>query len=176
MMLSVIGCYNFDPEIFDDMNVPEGVSKQTVIDSILLECGELEVLYPSVPVMKLAIGVWSDAEQQIWEKLQNTVDLDYNPLWNVDASITETREGSGSEDGDDTHNVKGYNATNWANSDQIVRDAERSWEETNTISRTGNIGVTSSQQLIQQEREVAEFSLIKYITDSFKRRFCLLVY
>lgn len=40
----------------------------------------------------------------------------------------------------------------------------------------GNIGVTTSQEMINQERDVVQFNIIDYIIDSFKRRFCLLVY
>lgn len=45
-----------------------------------------------------------------------------------------------------------------------------------TIRRTGNIGVTTTQKMIEEERSIAEFSIIEYITQSFKERFCLLVY
>ena len=48
--------------------------------------------------------------------------------------------------------------------------------DTTTIRRTGNIGVTASQDLIKKEREIADFSTIEFITKSFKERFCLLVY
>ena len=40
----------------------------------------------------------------------------------------------------------------------------------------GNIGVTSSQQLIQSEREVAEFCMVDYIVNDFISRFCVMVY
>lgn len=50
-----------------------------------------------------------------------------------------------------------------------------------TISRenhtSGNIGVTTSQQMLDQEIEISEkLNIIKIIVDSFKERFCLLVY
>ena len=40
----------------------------------------------------------------------------------------------------------------------------------------GNIGVTTTQQMIEQERNVALYNIIDVIIESFKRRFCLLVY
>lgn len=40
----------------------------------------------------------------------------------------------------------------------------------------GNIGVTTTQAMINEEREVVKFNIVDYIIDSFKRRFCLLVY
>ena len=42
---------------------------------------------------------------------------------------------------------------------------------------SGNIGVTTSQMMLEQEIEVsAKLNVIKMIVESFKDRFCLLVY
>lgn len=43
-----------------------------------------------------------------------------------------------------------------------------------TIS--GNIGVKTTQEMIQEERKLLEFRIYDYITDAFKSRFCVLVY
>ena len=206
--LSILGMYNYDNTVFESFAVPEGVQKQDVIDAILLECAELELLYSSLNVMKIAIRSWTQRELPTWEKLQNTATIEYNPLWNVDATIQETgsntrersgsetssreRDMTGSESGTDTHSVKGYNSSSWSDSDKVTRSNSQttnddetgssSWSDdetgsdTRSIRRTGNIGVTSSQQLIQQERDVAQFNITDYIVGSFKRRFCLLVY
>ena len=40
----------------------------------------------------------------------------------------------------------------------------------------GNIGVTTSQQMIQSEREVALFNIYDIIAESFIENFCLMVY
>lgn len=40
----------------------------------------------------------------------------------------------------------------------------------------GNIGTVTAQDMIKQEREIAEFNIIDYIIHSFIERFCLLVY
>lgn len=40
----------------------------------------------------------------------------------------------------------------------------------------GNIGVTTSQQMIQSEREVAMFNIYDIIAESFIENFCLIVY
>lgn len=40
----------------------------------------------------------------------------------------------------------------------------------------GNIGVTTSQQMIEAERDVAQYNIIDVIINSFKNRFCLQVY
>lgn len=40
----------------------------------------------------------------------------------------------------------------------------------------GNIGVTSTQELIQQQRELVQFDLVQYIIDDFMKEFCIMVY
>lgn len=40
----------------------------------------------------------------------------------------------------------------------------------------GNIGVTTTQRMIEAEREVVQFSVIEFIADDFKNEFCLSVY
>ena len=162
MWLSIMGMYEYDNSLFDGLDVPtytdknnvvHVVDKTKVIQSILLNCAELEVLYPNFDTMKLAIGVWSAAEQDTWKKMYATVMMEYNPLWNVDADIVNI--GS----------VMGFNeSTNWSDA---AKETQR---------RTGNIGVTASQDLIQKERDIADFSIIRFITESFKKRFCIMVY
>lgn len=45
-----------------------------------------------------------------------------------------------------------------------------------TRKEQGNIGITTTQQMIREERDVDTFNLVEYIIDSFKQKFCLLVY
>lgn len=40
----------------------------------------------------------------------------------------------------------------------------------------GNIGVTTSQQMIESELKIARFNLIKQISDVFIKEFCIMVY
>ena len=49
-------------------------------------------------------------------------------------------------------------------------------EEEETIHRAGNIGVTTTQKLIREEREIDLFNLYDIIIEDFKMRFCILVY
>lgn len=162
MWLSIMGMYEYDDSLFDGLDVPtytddsgtvHTVNKQDVINSILLNCAELELLYSNIDTMKLAIGVWSASEQDTWKKMFESQKLKYNPLWNVDADIVNI--GS----------VMGFNEDeNWSDA---AKETQR---------RTGNIGITSSQSLVREFREVSDFSIIRFITESFKKRFCLMVY
>lgn len=72
-------------------------------------------------------------------------------------------------------------ATNSSTDDITSKDTLASGEdqvenETEFLRNYGNIGVTSTQDLIKQEREIAEFDIIQYIVDDFKQELCILVY
>ena len=40
----------------------------------------------------------------------------------------------------------------------------------------GNIGVTTSQQMLQAELDIAKWNLIEHITDIFMQEFCIMIY
>ena len=40
----------------------------------------------------------------------------------------------------------------------------------------GNIGVTTTQEMIKQQREIVQFNLTDYIVQDFKRHFCIMIY
>lgn len=209
MWMSIAGMYEYDSSIFDGLGIPSYtdedhnthvIDKNTVINNICLKCAELEVLYPSFDTMKLAIGVWSAANQESWYKLIETQFIKFNPIWNVDANVQHTERIAGSDNRTiggnvsttpnitDENSVQGFNSSTWANAEKNVKSGSIQEYSTTTDNatddhtttfnetRTGNIGVTASQDLIQKQRSIAEFNIIDYIAESFKKRFCLMVY
>lgn len=186
--ISVLGLYNWDNSLFDDFNVPEGVDKNTAVMDILYKCADLEIYIPDWDVLKTAIGIWSTKNAWKWEKLYETMNFVYNPIWNKDGTITETvqaaDEGAGTNTGSVTseNQVSGYNVNSYSPESKNVTSPDTAWTEnrsrgeTRTRQEQGNIGLTSTQELIRQEREVSDFSIYDVITEDFKKEFCLLVY
>ena len=209
MFLSIMGMYEYDPTIFDSLELPTYtdpdnkmhiIDRDAVINNILLNCAELEVIYSDFDTMKLAIGVWSAAEQNTWKKMFATQMIEYNPIWNVDANIEHSNNIKSSDnrsvesdntttpDTSNEHYVQGFNEITWAPAEKdiyrgTVKD-NRSITDNNNNERsenykerrTGNIGVTATQDLIQKERMIADFSIINFITKSFIKRFCIMIY
>lgn len=88
--LSIIGLYNWDDHIFDQLALPPGVDFTDVTQNILMECGELETIYPDWEFMYNAIGFWSDRELPTWEHIYEMTQVEYNPIENYDRMETET--------------------------------------------------------------------------------------
>lgn len=49
-------------------------------------------------------------------------------------------------------------------------------EGTHELHAHGNIGVTTTQHMIQEQRDIEQFNLYDIIIEDFKMRFCILVY
>ena len=162
--LSLLGMYQYNNKIFDGLKLPKGVDRETLINNLLAETAEFEILYTEPEFLAHMIDTWSTKELAVWEKLERTLHYEYDPLSNYDRN-EETTDNSES-----LGKVAGYNAADLVNSSGASADNKR-------VSRIwGNIGVTTSQQMIEEERRVSEFNIQNYIIDSFKRRFCLLIY
>lgn len=189
--ISLAALYNWDQTIFDNLALPQNVSKEVVVYNTLYETQELECTIPDPDRLKEAIGNWSSTMLYSWTKLQATLNLDYDPIANYDRTETETisheETGSDTSSGGDTTNgyTAGFNdAGTYANvpASKTVStlgstvSSERDFTDSRTMRARGNIGVTTTQEMITQEREVAQFNLINHIVNDIKNQFCLLVY
>jgi len=224
-LLSILGLYEAEPALFDNMVLPSGLDRETVIDSILQDCMELEAVYTSPYAMKLMIGVWARRELPTFERVWKAEQAEYNPIENYDRKQTDTREIEHSGDdittGQNTETASGQAGT--TETGQVTEETlhkyaafdagalqdqtkdERSGSSTNSqqsattqtsteniqhklthgenVGETftsyihGNIGVTTSQQMLESELELSpKINTINYVVNSFKMRFCILVY
>lgn len=195
--LSIAGLYSFNDHLFDDMYIPESLDRDTVVASIIMETEGLEALYVDVPFMMNAIKYWSITMRHKWDKLVASMNFDYNPIWNKDGVRIHTEEENKSSERDETvadstastsNNFgAGFNTTSGLtnrerdtvqNSGQVKTDddlKESTKRESKDVEQ-GNIGVTSTQQLIKEEREVADINIYSIIAKDFKHKFCIQVY
>lgn len=93
--LSPLGLYNWDSTVFDLMQIPEALNKETLVQNLLAETAELEVLYPNPVVFKNLVGVWSAKQLDIWNRLYATTQYDYNPIENYNRYETGSDSGTG---------------------------------------------------------------------------------
>ena len=248
--LSPMGLFNWDSSIFDLLELPSALDRETLINNLLAETAELEVLYPNPVVFKNLLGIWSHKEIDVWNRLWETTQYEYNPIENYNRYETGSQTGNGSSresgmdshadttrqggmdthadqithDGSDTvtgekkngHWIAGYDSTPSGDDDGLVkqtRDEENvettteygaienrqgnvaygktenkngsyTYGKNTTTSNDGqhelhahgNIGVTTTQKLIIEQRDIDKFNLYDIIIEDFKMRFCILVY
>lgn len=205
-LLSILTLYHHDNTVFDRLQLPTGPTAitsvsyidlftpdhDTLIAGILMECAELEILFPDPDEMRDMIYYWSARRLPIWQRLLDSCLLKYNPIWNVDGDVQTDRsgqDGRGYEKGgggstETIGQVAAFDSNGWQNAtkETVTEDWNESGsdsgshEDTEHTRRTGNIGVTMTQDMIQRERDIAMFSWYDYIIEDFKKQFCLLVY
>ena len=191
--LSALGLYRWNPHLFDNMVLPEGLKKEEVIHAILEETAELEILFSDPDYLQESIGHWSAARLQSWEKMQAAITAEYNPIWNKDGTIIDqmiygedkVTGVTGARDQTNTHSVSGFNVTTFQNADQdhatSVQATDTNTRQTHTDTRTiteqGNIGVTESSAMVRHEVELRQdYNIYSIITADFKKHYCLMVY
>lgn len=78
--------------------------------------------------------------------------------------------------GDTTENGSITNTETGKDTENESVNGGRTGKHTRTGRAHGNIGVTTSQQMIQSERDLVVFNLYDVIAESFIENFCLLIY
>lgn len=167
--MSLLGLYNWDNSILDGLRAPVGVDKSVLVNNLLRECAELEILYPQPEALKFFVGEWAKERLPVWEKLAATLKFEYDPISNYDRKEEWTDTSSGTSEA----MTAGYNS---AGAD--VPEAKSSANSNGKRSGRayGNIGVTTTQQMIEEERRISDFDIDHVIIQEFKKTFCLLIY
>lgn len=185
--ISVLGLYTYDNTLFDEMVIPDSVDRSVLINNILMECAELECLYPDPDFMKSAIGQWSLKEIDTWNIIDDVLSQK-NPLDDISVTETEHHDYMKQETGTDQTKGESISQVNGWNDGMVDRN------KTNDSNiRTPNLnnsdvgdrvktikGLSSKylkQDLVRKEIELrTDFSMDDVIIDAFKNRFCLLIY
>lgn len=108
--LTLIGMYNYDPTLFDNLSLPAGYDKEVFIETLMLEHGEKCVLYTDLEFMKYTIGVLSRKWRHELERIYDALTAEYNPIYNYDR-YEEGSDGRGKNWGEKTNADYNHNRT-----------------------------------------------------------------
>ena len=81
---TLMGMYNYDDTIFNDMILPAGIDADLFKQSLLVEKGEFEVLFPNPSFMKNAIKIWSSKWFRTFSEWLKGTQAEWNPIYNYD--------------------------------------------------------------------------------------------
>lgn len=156
--LTLIGLYNYDNSLFDNLSLPDGYDLETFKESLLLEHGEKCVLYADFDFMKYSIGAWGRKWALELERIYEALTAEYNPIHNydryeyykdtddVDRKMTDKPDYSNTQtndydivteqntDGTTEHKVSAYNSSDYENSSKDIENNGKS-----TVSNDGTI-------------------------------------
>lgn len=190
------------PENLDD---EDGVVRGLIKDDIILRHGDTPLFIPEPSVMKYYIKSWSVKMLPIFTRYYNACMVEYDPIENYNRSEyrTETREDTMGNTrtldtatdttGTDTNeeSVSAENVVTFSPNTKSVRTLDLNVADSGTIEDDGsydgsltidsnihgNIGVTTSQQMLESELAlVPKLDIVRIISDSWAAEFCLAVY
>lgn len=229
--LTLIGLNNYDNSLFDNLRF-ENVDHETMVNTILLNCGEFELLYPNIEIMKKMFTLFSNKWSRTVEKWVSALNTEYKPLENYDryenfgGSETELENGnethltngnetitnngntilsrSGTDNNDTENKTSAFNASDYQPNEKVATQINYGSSDKNdvnlnqtrtpniteirtpNIKRTrtpnlenhihGNIGVTTSQQMLESELQLQYWNLYNKISNLFMKEFCIMVY
>lgn len=188
------------PEDFDSEE-----NRKLIIDDIILRHGDTPLFIPEPSIMKYYIQSWSIRMLPVFTRMYAACTAEYNPIENYDRQEdrTETTEDTmGNTRTLDTatdttgtntteNSVSAENVNTFEPDNKTVETPDLNVADTGTITDDGsydgsltidshihgNIGVTSSQQMLEQELElVPKLNMVRIISDSWAAEFCLAVY
>lgn len=183
--IPLISFYNYDNSIFDYLNLPEGLDKDSFIYLLLQRYGEFEIMYTDFDFVKESIKYWSIANQSNFKRLYDTISAEYNPIENYDRyeDILDTSKSSGNIGSNSTNNekVSGYDSNelvdNSENKTNSATNSSSNAENKHTAHIHGNIGVTTSSAM--QKEVLALYkanNIYSIIAEMFAEEYLILVY
>lgn len=191
--------------LFTNWTIPTGIDQDVLKREILVQSAEFEALYPDADFLKDEITNWSKVWYKTFDKWYKVLQIQYDPLFNYSmteggtttttgeaaTSMASTTSGDSTASGSNTDGIWAYNtgsdptdtdksdnsssATTSSESGSQSASSETG-EEIFTHHKEGNIGVMSTQKLLNEEWEAALLNLYKSIADVFITELTVPVY
>lgn len=198
--ITLLGFYRFleaeNEDLFKLLELPNGINKETLINDILLRSSEFEVLYSDPYLLQNAIGNWSNKWRRTFEKWVEAISIDFAPLENYDRfeewtdteqNHTDTNEADSTKGNSDIlTKVSAYNANDMQPKD--TSETNNSVDVTSNLTSDGNvtrhhsarlhgnIGVTTSTQMLEDFLRVEYWNIYEHIGDVFMQEFVIPIY
>ena len=201
--LSIRDLYNAESTLFDNLTLPTGMSKPNLINILMKESDWFNVSswYSKPSILKSYMADISERYSRKWQHLWDIFTAEYEAIYNYDMVETEHYEDEHSEDTTrdiDYTNSETVTATaqvNTYNSDAFhddskttttdvgsdTTDESSTWDGTKeydrTLTRKGNIGVTTTQQMMESEIELwNKLDVYGIVAKDIIGEICIMIY
>lgn len=176
----------WDEDLFDDITLPSGMDKTTVVNQIMLDNGLLEVVYPEHDLLKGLIKAHFLARQLDYQRLWDAVSQTYNPLYNLDRknTLTETTERTDNATGTtattNENKVSAFDSSTYQPSEELTgntnTNTETQGQDVHTLEshEEGSIGVITPQDMLRREFDIRkDWNIYKFISMDFRDNFMI---
>ena len=176
----------WDGDLFEDITLPNGMDKTTIVNQIMLDNGLLEVLYPEHDLLKGLIKAHFLARQLDYQRLWDAVSQTYNPLNNLDRknTLTEKTERSENTTGNTNQSteqkVSAFDSSSYQPAEQMsgntsgTTDSQGQDIHTLESHEEGSIGVITPQDMLRREFDIRkDWNIYKFISLDFRDNFMI---
>lgn len=179
-------------DLFSDIVIPNGLDKQTLVDTIVYDNWEFDVEIADFYLFKKMVTNFFKKKNDSYNRLYNALLEKYNPLHNYDRyedrkektqrnkqdkNVLETKtteEDTVSADNSNTYQPRNKTVGDLKEND--TRNVEDLEDYTTENHLYGNIGVTTSQQMLESEIKLRmENNMYSLISLDFRREFMILL-
>lgn len=166
--LTLIGLYNYDNSLFDNLKLPEEIDKNIFINNLLLKYGEFGVLYSNLDFMKFAIESWGQKYFNSFIRINKALTEEYNPIHNFDrfedvsdtdsserkstdsknSTITATNSivGSNEVDENSESRISAYNSETYQPDNSNTTNTSQNNRSTSTSEQGQNDSASNSEE------------------------------
>ena len=129
--MSFLGLYSYDPTIFDDLQLPSDIDRETLLNNLMVQTAELEVLQTDPGIIKIVLGWFSKKRLPQWQRVSDAYGLYY--CMDTDTDLTITRIPDLQRDETRTPHLE-YSETR---TPDLTTVGENNGADTSTIRRAG---------------------------------------
>lgn len=153
----------YQVDLFADIELAEGIDKKLVVDTIVLNYYDLMPLENNPVLYKLMVDLFFKKNKDSFNRINIALSEEYNALHNFDRfeDRNETRLNNHvdnfNENYINTNKVSAFNEDTFQNDNQNDSNTNTKRDSTDNDTLTtsnhlyGNIGVTTSQQMLESE-------------------------
>lgn len=117
-----------------------------------------------------------DAKAAVLDKLYATTQLTYDPIENYNMTESGSDSGASLASASGDNKSTSYDSPTANLTDSNTSSSSAQSQSSHSLTRSGNIGVTTSQQMILQEREVAAYDFLHSVAEMIVEQFTQSLY
>ena len=182
----------YEKDLFENIKINPGLDKDLLVNTILDYCGIWDCVADDPLLMQKKIEIFFYRRYDTYSRLIETLQSDYNPLHNYDRyeKKNENRKFKGTDTTDETidsiinetdeNKVSAFNNATYQPSSEDITTGKNQDKKNGTYGKNdnedyitdnhlyGNIGVTTSQQMLESEINLREkYNIYEIIAKDF---------
>lgn len=122
------------------------------------------------------VAKFLESKASVLDKLYATTQLTYDPIENYNMTESGSDSGTSSASASGDNKSTSYDSLTPNLTDSNSSSSSAQSQSSHSLTRSGNIGITTSQQMVLQEREVAAYDFLHSVAEMIVEQFTQSLY